>query len=150
MIENFYEITEDGELLSPDWGECNVGENFQIKKVIGAQWECNGKKVELKYADATVPMCISVYDVVIVTEKSSPDILDDELVVYEADGSERFRVSVPTVSEYSKPEKAHFYWTEFNDATGEVTQVLNDGTSDYRAKLNVQTGELSDFVQTRV
>jgi len=110
------------------------------------QWKNDRKK----YDYVTIPKLLPTLNAVIITEKSNPNKLDDELVIYEPDGSERFRIKVPIVSEHSVPDKAYFYWTEFDKNTGEAFQILNDGAVDYKAKLNVATGELSDFVQTRV
>jgi len=151
VIENFFLITKEGELLPHDWAKQSLedGDFTTIKSVIGAQWEYNDNKICKIYPGVTVPQPLPSLDGVLVVESADKDKLKDNIVIYTEDGSERFRVSVPSVSEYSKIGEGYFYGADFEE-DGSCTVYLNDGAVDYKVKLDIETGELSDFEQTRV
>ena len=67
----------------------------------------------------------------------------------EPDGSERFRIIPPIVSEWSNPEKAHFYYVQFLKS-GECECVFDDGHDEYRSRLSLVNGEVSYLRKTRV
>lgn len=151
MIKNFCKITEEGEFLPPDWAKKSLeAGDYTIKKVIGAQWQDGEQLIVKKYPYAIRIEALKNKGGVLACERTDIALRPREVVLYEADGSEHFRIKVPTISEYSNPDEAYFYWVEFDKNTDEVWLVLHDGASDYRARLNMQTGELMDFVQTRV
>jgi hypothetical protein len=153
MIEKFFKVTDCGELLEPDWWKTYLDDNGvpKVKKnVVAMQWQHEGKIYSKSLINANSPELLPNGDGVILTEKKcNDDSLYNELVVYESDGSERFRVRPSIVSGRSKLEMAFFYYVRLL-ADGGWECIFNDGHDDYQAKLDVQTGCLSDFAKTRV
>ncbi len=150
MMKEIYKITEDGERISSKWFDDQYAKGiFPKKKIVGAQWENNGKLVTKCYKQASPPEFLPDKTGVIFIERDG-ERKGGELVFFEPDGRERFRVS-PTVGlEGSEPNNASFYYVECNHKDRICYVYLNDGNSDYRARLNIETGKLTDFEKTRV
>jgi len=149
MIEDFYHVTDTGELLKPFWWKDSVdkGLGFEKKNIVAITWISGGKKYQKELGDIVHPEVIPGKDGILAFEKNNNRI--KKLVVYESDGSLRFGISPPIVSEWSKPEKAFFYYVQFLK-NGECECIFDDGHHEYRSKLNVVNGEMSDFRKTRV
>lgn len=151
MIMDFYNITDSGELLKPDWWKQNIGHNAAVvKTVIGFQWRSSNGLICRKYSYPVTAKILLDLDGVILTERSSSSsMLHDSLVVYNADGSERFRIKPSSVSSRSDPSRAFFYYASYRKFGGWECR-FNDGHDEYLADLNIKTGELGDIVRTRV
>lgn len=150
MIENFLEITKEGEAISPEWRNNNFGSNFKMRLIIGSLWEFNGERIEKKYSYSNTLTLVNDFSGVIAIERVNPDSsAPNTLVFFEPDGSERFRIIPPIVSEWSNPEKAHFYYVQFLK-NGECECVFDDGHDEYRSRLSLVNGEVSDLRKTRV
>lgn len=152
MIEDYYEISEGGELFPLGWNEDNKGQNFKVIPIVGAQWKYKGKLVRILYTYNNPLSLLPDKSGVIATERSnSRKIFDDELVFYEPDGSERFRIHPPRVTRFAEPDSAYFYYVDFlkDGAVDVVFDESGDG-HEYRAVLDLETGGLSDFRSVRV
>lgn len=151
MIMDFYNITEEGDLLEQDWWKKNIGRNAAVvKKVIGFQWRSGNGVICKKYGYPVTAKVLPGLDGIILTESSTMSTaLRDSLVVYDADGGERFRIKPPIVSSKSDPDKAFFYYASCRKY--EVWECrFNDGYDDYVAELNIQNGQLQNVTRTRV
>ena len=151
MIEDFFEIAEDGNLYSPSWHDANQGENFKIIPIVGVQWKYKGKIIQKKYPYNNGPQLLPQKDGVIATEKSlGSSGLKNELVVYEPDGKERFRITPPQVSKNSIPEKAFFFYAKYIPSSGIWVCLFDDGAGEYTSRLNIKSGQLTGIKKTRV
>ena len=113
---------------------------------MGVHRENNREKYS--YSNSLTPA--NDFSGVIAIERINPNSsAPNTLVFFEPDGSERFRIIPPIVSEWSNPEKAHFYYVQFLKS-GECEYVFDDGHDEYRSRLSLVNGEVSDLRKTRV
>lgn len=114
MITEYFEITDKNEFVEPNWWKNNIGDNFNgVKKIVGFKWVYNNKSYIKKFKYGVSPEVLPNKDGFIVCEKNNPeDIHTNELVVYESNGSERFRIKTPVVTEFSNAENAFFLLCE--------------------------------------
>lgn len=150
MIENVIEISQDGRLLEYGWAEKDITEgDFSVIPIVGIQWELNGETIIKKFSCVTTFQVLADKTGVIGCETSVRG-RKREVVCYDACGKERFRIAPPRVSQCLKESEAHFYYLRYVERSNAWECFFYDGVQDYRANLNVNTGELSDFVETRV
>lgn len=150
MINQFLEISVNDTKLSPNWRKDNFGRNTQIIPIFGATWVFNNIKIIKKYSYNTCLKVIPDGSAVVAIERKNDELCyGNELVFFEADGEERFRIKSPTPFELSTPQKAFFYFLTFM-GDGACNCVFNDGDDDYMGKLNIENGSISDIKRTRV
>lgn len=151
MITEFYKISKDGTLRSPDWHGSNEGDEFIVVPIVGAQWNYNGMTIRKIYPYNNGLELLRSRDAVIATEKSNESSgRRDELVVYEADGSERFRIKAPVRAMEQKSMKPFFYYVKYVPNSDKWLCYSNDGFGDIVADLDLDTGQLSSIRNTRV
>lgn len=150
MISNFREISRDGKKLSSEWRKDNIGENFNVIPIVGASWIFNDKEVEKKYPyNNLLTIMPDMSGIIAIERVNVEEYAPNTLVFYEPDGSERFRINPPIVSERSRPRKAFFYYVRFL-SDGGCECIFDDGHHEYVSMLNVSSGDLGGFKKTRV
>jgi hypothetical protein len=144
-IFSLIEISDTGENFPPDWVVHNVGKNFRgTQKIIGFDWQFDGKKYHKRYAHPVSPQLLPDGSGILVAERLQEGSYCNELVLYEPDGGERFRVRPPLVTERSRPEQAHYYVSSYWPGEGWIVE-FTDGDNDYRGELDIHTGQIDKF-----
>lgn len=157
-IKNYQNITTENEVFSPQsWKEyldkkwIDKTTSKDEKKVISlVRWEYRNKvfSLALKVENA-IPDLLPDLSGLLAIEHTD-NLFADELVIYDDNLTERFRIKPPVVSEWSKPDNAYFYYVKFNKNNGQCECLFNDGHDEYVGLLDLLTGSLTNVKKTRI
>ena len=155
-VEKFYEISEQGEMLEPEWWKVLIGQDDiskELKRIIGFSWIYDGIQHEKRYAYGISPKLVGNGEGIMVVEEEPYQGARNSLVFYEPDGRERFRIRPSgMVGKGRDGEEAYFHHPAY-DRERRVWEIYyNSGECDYCeyiADLDIETGRLSNIRKTR-
>lgn len=140
MIRLFSEITNDGVLLEEGWRKKNIGENFKVVPVYGAQWYVGEKLVRKEYKYINSVYLIPDRSGVVAIERIESPIMDNKIVRYNAYGEVNFTAFPPGSDGAVRSGYIYVFFTKNNIC--KCGYYRND--HDYEGVLNVTNGEISE------